>query len=332
MEMRVDVAGIRRLDQEAEHVMAEGRLEHFGPGRLLSRHGAAPNWEEAVRRILGRCPPDIQHLPPLEREAELDQRVQRFLAGQAPVEKTGAQLEAELREEQARVLAEAARAQERLAQQRALMLEQSRIPAKHQVGLEQLDYRTHQDDAITAARDFAAAVAAGKCLWWLVLQGERTGANPGGNGIGKTKIALAAGTDVCRAQGSVRYWTEGALRREMFRRLSHHGDGGLAGLVEELCGVRLLILDNMGIDAGFSRRGGETESEFVRGQLLDILATREEQDLAVMITTNLCPDEFDARYGSDVWSRVFGMTQRRPSGGWIAFTGPDLREGWGPHA
>lgn len=224
-----------------------------------------------------------------------------------------------------------AEADERRRRERlAKLWERSGIPVPMRAnGLGDLDERGHQQEARDTLAQCMDEFLHGGRDWWVALQGQRNerADNPGANGIGKTTLAVAAAVEACRAGIPVRFYPEPALVRLLRGAVRNYGDGGLDPVVEELQRVPLLVWDNAGTDSDFGRDGRVAQvTDFIRAELFDILDARMCAPLPVIITTNLLPDEFEERYGHDIYSRVYGMTNRRAT--WIAFSGPDLRKEW----
>ncbi len=284
--MWVDRAAILELDRRA----AQAAVRDCGSGRSMRRlSDAVPGGlEEFLARVKARR----EAIPAEERE-------QRF------------------RE----VEAADARAQERVRLERAQkLLKESGVPEREWGRiLENFRPFPHQVEPLEVLRELLLEFRAGKRDWWVVLQGRRGAdeTNPGANGIGKSALAMAATVGLCRRGFRGQFWTEARLIRALFSRMRRYGEGGLEEFVSELCDLPWLVLDNLGTDNDFA--GG-----FVRQCLFDVLDSRMNDARPLLITTNLGPDEFEARYGHDLYSRVSGMTGRRDA--WIAFSGPDLRK------
>lgn len=185
-----------------------------------------------------------------------------------------------------------------------------------------------QAEARAIMEQFVAAYLVGERDWWVVLEGwrGRSAENPGANGIGKSTLARTAAVELCRAGAEVRVYTESSLNRALFGALDRHGDEGLADLVQEMIDADLLVLDNMGTDSDCGLDGVVMPvKDFVRQQLFDVVDSRMEAPLPLLITTNLDSDQFERRYGYDIYSRVSGMALQRDC--WVRMAGPDLRRG-----
>ena len=74
----------------------------------------------------------------------------------------------------------------------------------------------------------------------------------------------------------------------------------------------LLVLDDVGIE--------HSPSGYAASRISDVLEDRDARSKPSLITTNLSPEEFRARYGPRIASRVNGDPL-----GWFTCTGPDLR-------
>ena len=292
----VDREALARLEMDAERM---ARKPDCGSGKLTPKPNGAAKYANPVLVRLQEL--RAQWTPEMEAESE-----RKRLEMQA----------AEEREE--------ARERERQCQR---LLRESGVPEpRRELSLARLHRLPHQADARAGVEELVAAVKVKRATWWLVLQGRRNAdaSNPGGNGIGKSALGMAAVSDCCRAGRRAEFWTEARLTRALF---AHLRGNALESFVEGLINVPLLVLDNLGTDGDFSAKGVAVVQEFLRAQLFDVLDARCEEERPVCITTNLDPDEFESRYGHDIYSRVYGMTERRAS--WIALAGPDLRKGWG---
>lgn len=226
--------------------------------------------------------------------------------------------------------AESARRARRMAARVPELLAKSGIPAKaREARLAEIEPLPHQALAVGALRELLVSFAGGSRDFWVVLQGIRGGheGNPGANGIGKTFLAGVFGAEVCRLGCPVEWWPEYKLVNTLYRAMKPDTPYSVGDIVERLCSGHLLGLDNMGTDGDFRDGRVTPVNEFLREKLAGALDTCMELPVPVLITTTLMPDEFEARYGHDIYSRVYGMCAKRDT--WVPFSGPDLRKTWG---
>jgi len=135
----------------------------------------------------------------------------------------------------------------------------------------------------------------------------------GGAGVGKTFMAAVIGKEIARKLGR-RHWP---IWREVHKLAQQLRDelGNTASpsrwirdsLVDP---EKLLILDDL---------GAERDSDFLAEQLEAAIVRRYDEQLPVLITTNLDPEGIKARYGTRVFSRLWQMCRV------VHLTGPDRR-------
>lgn len=133
----------------------------------------------------------------------------------------------------------------------------------------------------------------------------------GGTGLGKTHLSTAVAKVVIERGYDVVY--TGAIG--MFSDFERVRFGNSAGLengerTERYFGCDLLIIDDL---------GSEVSNQFTVSCLYDIINTRINKGLPMIISTNLRQDEMRARYWDRITSRIFGE--------FVAFmlTGTDIR-------
>lgn len=124
-----------------------------------------------------------------------------------------------------------------------------------------------------------------------------------GVGAGKTVAACAAMLDVLQSG-----WESLFVRAIPFARWDRYDDDEMGRLLE----TRLLVIDDLG------QEFMDAKGNF--GVLLDeVTATRSENNLRTILTTNLGVGDFRTRYGERIASRISGL------GGFFEYSGRDLR-------
>lgn len=128
--------------------------------------------------------------------------------------------------------------------------------------------------------------------WGLILTG--------GVGCGKTHLAVGMGIVALGLGFSVYATTLGELLlaiRASFQRETEHSE---ADLLETVCGVDLLILDDLGM---------EKPTPWARERLAYVVNQRYAANLATVITTNLDLDLLESQWHGRVMSRLYGAAQ-----------------------
>ncbi len=131
-------------------------------------------------------------------------------------------------------------------------------------------------------RSIEANLDAGRGLW---IQGDV--------GTGKTTLAMLISKAALEAGRSVAIYSLPRLLNLL--RESLDSDGGKLDLIDRLTAVDLLHVDDL---------GAEHQTDWVLEQLYSIVNARYEAERAVLATTNLMPDELDARLGARTVSRL----------------------------
>ncbi len=158
-------------------------------------------------------------------------------------------------------------------------------------------------EQIRAVRRYVQAIDenldAGRGLW---IHGDV--------GTGKTTLAMLVSKAALDAGRSVAIYSLPRLLNLL--RESLESDGGLLDFIDRLGAVDLLHIDDL---------GAENQTEWVLEQLYSIVNTRYEAERAILATTNLMPDQLDARLGPRTVSRLveicgdphplFGSDRRR---------------------
>jgi DNA replication protein DnaC len=147
-------------------------------------------------------------------------------------------------------------------------------------------------------RDLESHLAEGRGLWFV-----------GDPGTGKTAAAMLISKSAIEAGHSVAVYSTPRLLSVV--RESMEAAGGVLGLLDLLGTVDLLHLDDL---------GAERQTEWVLEQLYSIINTRYEDQRAIVVTTNLPPDELTKQIGARTVSRLVEMC-----GDPLPLFGADLR-------
>jgi DNA replication protein DnaC len=134
-------------------------------------------------------------------------------------------------------------------------------------------------------RDMESNLAEGRGLWFV-----------GDPGTGKTAAAMLISKLAIEAGNSVAVYSTPRLLSVV--RESMESEGGVLRLLDLLGTVDLLHLDDL---------GAERQTEWVLEQLYSIVNTRYEDQRAIVVTTNLQPDELSAQLGARTVSRLIEM-------------------------
>jgi DNA replication protein DnaC len=112
-------------------------------------------------------------------------------------------------------------------------------------------------------------------------------------GTGKTTLAMLISKAAIEAGRSVAIYSLPRLLN-LLRESLDSADGKL-DLIDRLTAVDLLHVDDL---------GAEHQTDWVLEQLYSIVNARYEAERAILATTNLMPDELDARLGARTVSRL----------------------------
>lgn len=126
---------------------------------------------------------------------------------------------------------------------------------------------------------------AGRGLWFM-----------GPVGTGKTTLAMLVSKAALEAGRSVAIYSLPRLLNEI--RDTHRAERSHVDLLDRLTAVDLLHVDDV---------GAERHTDWVLEQLYSIVNTRYEDQKAIVVTTNLSPDELGEQIGSRTVSRLIEM-------------------------
>jgi DNA replication protein DnaC len=135
------------------------------------------------------------------------------------------------------------------------------------------------------ARDLDRNLEEGRGIWFV-----------GDPGTGKTAAAMLISKLAIEAGRSVAVYSTPRLLNVV--REAIDTEAGVLGLLELLGTVDLLHLDDL---------GAERQTEWVLEQLYSIVNTRYEDQKAIVVTTNLAPDELGDQIGARTVSRLIEM-------------------------
>jgi DNA replication protein DnaC len=177
----------------------------------------------------------------------------------------------------------------RVSQAKAKRLE-ARIPRKYRDVAFERPPVTDMPGPVVAevrryVRDIHANLDEGRGIWFY-----------GDVGTGKTTLAMLVSKSALEAGRTVAIYSLPrllALVREAI-----DSEDGMLDLVDRLAGVDLLHLDDV---------GAERHTEWVLEQLYSIVNARYEDQKAVVVTTNLDPDELAGQIGKRTVSRLIEM-------------------------
>lgn len=131
----------------------------------------------------------------------------------------------------------------------------------------------------------------------------------GGTGLGKTYLSACIAREVSRRGFSVVYDTAGSIFSR-FEDAKFRGDGDSDSEVRRCQKCDLLIVDDLGT---------EMNTAFVQSALYQLVNGRLLEGRAMILNTNLAPEDIGRRYGAPVLSRLEGEYDILP------FFGDDIR-------
>lgn len=130
-------------------------------------------------------------------------------------------------------------------------------------------------------------LAEGKGIWF-----------EGDVGTGKTTLAMLISAEALRQGHSVAIYSLPRLLGLLRETFKDDSEASLATLLDRLAAVELLHVDDV---------GAEQTSPWVLEQLYTIVNTRYEDGRAIVLTTNLPPDELRKQIGERTVSRITEM-------------------------
>lgn len=120
----------------------------------------------------------------------------------------------------------------------------------------------------------------------------------GGTGLGKTHLTTATAKVVIERGYDVVYSGAIGMFSDFERARFGNSSGQETGeKTERYYGCDLLMIDDL---------GSEMSNQFTVSALYDVINTRINKGLPMMISTNLRQDEMRSRYGDRITSRIFG--------------------------
>lgn len=124
----------------------------------------------------------------------------------------------------------------------------------------------------------------------------------GGTGCGKTHLAVGLGVVGLGIGYEVFATLLGDVLMSIRESWGEHSQGRIseARLMEKLCTIKLLILDDL---------GSEQPTDWAKERLAHIVNRRYVACLPTIVTTNLTIDELETRWSSRVTSRLLGTAQ-----------------------
>jgi DNA replication protein DnaC len=120
----------------------------------------------------------------------------------------------------------------------------------------------------------------------------------GGSGTGKTTMAMLISSEALRRSHSVAIYSLPRLLGLLRETFKDESESSLSTLLDRLAAVELLHIDDV---------GAEQTSPWVLEQLYTIVNTRYEDGRAMVLTTNLEPDDLREQIGKRTVSRLVEM-------------------------
>ena len=147
-----------------------------------------------------------------------------------------------------------------------------------------------------------ALVAVGKVLdCWRAdnwAQGLLLWSN--GCGVGKTHLAVSLAVKVAMSGRSIAVWTMPAYL-DALRDSYGDGSGNSADRIQRsVLAPDLLVLDDLGAERA-------KDADWYQSVVYAIAETRWNAHKATVVTSNLSPEQLEARIGQRSWSRLYGM-------------------------
>lgn len=117
----------------------------------------------------------------------------------------------------------------------------------------------------------------------------------GNTGLGKTHLSLAIANSVIKKGYSVVYNSTPELMRQLDKEFFGRADSDTMQLITS---CDLLILDDL---------GAETRSDRYISMLYEIVNSRQNRQLPMIVNSNLAVEEIKNRYQDRIWSRLFSL-------------------------
>lgn len=132
----------------------------------------------------------------------------------------------------------------------------------------------------------------------------------GGAGTGKTYFSYCLSREAVESFGigCLRWMKSKAIDDKIIESTSKFGSASY--LLENLCEIPILVIDDFGVDRATER----AERDYY-----EIIDKRWENMKPTVISTNLDRNQIEQIYGARIFSRLKSFT-------WLLFDGPDLRE------
>ena len=117
----------------------------------------------------------------------------------------------------------------------------------------------------------------------------------GDTGLGKTHLSLAIANAVIKSGYSVVYNSTPELMRQLDKEFFGRADTDTMQLITS---CDLLILDDL---------GAETKSDRYISMLYEIVNSRQNRKIPMIVNSNLAVEEIKNRYQDRIWSRLFSL-------------------------
>ncbi len=117
----------------------------------------------------------------------------------------------------------------------------------------------------------------------------------GDTGLGKTHLSLAIANAVIKSGYSVVYNSTPELMRQLDKEFFGRADTDTMQLITS---CDLLILDDL---------GAETRSDRYISMLYEIVNSRQNRQIPMIVNSNLAVEEIKNRYQDRIWSRLFSL-------------------------
>lgn len=136
----------------------------------------------------------------------------------------------------------------------------------------------------------------------------------GAPGRGKTHLAAAACAEFRRRNVYAKFAHVPSVLERLKRSIGTDSESDGKAAVEDLAEAEVTVLDDLGL---------ETDTEWSRGTIGQIVADRDAEGRLTIITTALGPEDMARRYGLYIASRMIRADEAR----WVELSGADNRRG-----